>query len=112
LDDVLSRFTTGRHYRLLVYADSLDDILGAIHLRDLIRQWPDGAFTVRALVQPLLPIPQRRRSDDLREDMRRMGRHVAVVVDEYGSTAGIITLADLLRALGGGGEEGGGPAGA
>jgi CBS domain containing-hemolysin-like protein len=105
LDEVLSRFTTGRHYRLLVYADSLDDILGAIHLRDLIRHGPGAPFDLRALVQPVLTIPQSRRADDLLEDMRRMGRHVAVVVDEYGSTAGIITLADLLRALVGEVEE-------
>jgi CBS domain containing-hemolysin-like protein len=105
LDDVLGRFTTGRHYRLLVYADSLDDILGAIHLRDLIRHGPGAPFDLRALVQPVLTIPQSRRADDLLEDMRRMGRHVAVVVDEYGSTAGIITLADLLRALVGEVEE-------
>ena len=105
LDDVLSRFTTGRHYRLLVYADSLDDILGAIHLRDLVRHGPGAPFNLRALVQPVLTIPQSRRADDLLEDMRRMGRHVAVVVDEYGSTAGIITLADLLRALVGEVEE-------
>ena len=99
LDDVLSRFTAGRHYRLRVYADSLDDILGAVHLRDLIRHGRDAPFDLRALVQPVLTIPQSRRADDLLEDMRRLGRHVAVVVDEYGSTAGIITLADLLRAL-------------
>jgi len=105
LDDVLSRFTTGRHYRLLVYADSLDDILGAIHLRDLVRHGRGTPFNLRALVQPVLTIPQSRRADDLLEDMRRMGRHVAVVVDEYGSTAGIITLADLLRALVGEVEE-------
>ena len=105
LDDVLSRFTTGRHYRLLVYADSLDDVLGAIHLRDLIRHARGAPFDLRALIQPVLTIPQSRMADDLLEDMRRLGRHVAVVVDEYGGTAGIITLADLLRALVGEVEE-------
>jgi CBS domain containing-hemolysin-like protein len=105
LDDVLSRFTAGRHNRLLVYAESLDDILGAVHLRDLIRHGRGAPFNLRALVQPVLTIPQSRRADDLLEDMRRLGRHVAVVVDEYGSTAGIITLADLLRALVGEVEE-------
>ena len=105
LDDVLSRFTAGRHNRLLVFAESLDDILGAIHVRDLIRHGRGAPFDLRALVQPVLTIPQSRMADDLLEDMRRLGRHVAVVVDEYGGTAGIITLADLMRALVGEIEE-------
>jgi len=46
LDDVLSRFTAGRHHRLLVYADSLDDILGAVHLRDLIEGESPPAITI------------------------------------------------------------------
>jgi putative hemolysin len=64
----------------------------------LARQQPER-FDLRALIRPVLTVPDGRRADDLLEDMQREGRHLAVVVDEYGGTAGIVTLSDLMRAL-------------
>jgi CBS domain containing-hemolysin-like protein len=101
LDDLLARVATTGHGRLLVYDGSLDNPLGVIRARELLplaRQAP-GSFDIRALLRPVLLVPESRPADDLLEDMRRAGHHLAVVVDEYGGTAGIVTLADLMRAL-------------
>ena len=74
-----------------------------------------GPFDIRPLIRPVLTVPESRGADDLLEDMRKAGRSLAVVVDEYGGTAGIVTLGDLMRALVGRIDEEstvGGPAGA
>jgi len=101
LDGLLTRFANSRRGRLLVYDGSLDNILGVIRSRDLLDLLgqPEPRFDLRALIRPVLTVPGGRRADDLLEDMQRAWRHLAVVVDEYGGTAGIVTLADLMRAL-------------
>ena len=106
LDDVLSRFTAGRHYRLLVYGASLDDILGAIHLRDLIRQGRGAPFALpsaRSAGPHHPPRVERRMTCS-----KTCGGWGATWRWSSMSTAappGIITLADLLRALVGEIEE-------
>jgi len=100
-EELLARVAITQHGRLLVYDGSLDHILGIIRVRDLLplaRQLRER-FDLRALIRPVLTVPESRQADDLLEDMQQAGRHLVVVVDEYGGTAGIVTLADLMRAL-------------
>jgi putative hemolysin len=99
--DLLRTVATSRHDRLLVYDGSLDNIAGIVRVRDLVPLLaePREPFDIRPLVRPLLTVPGSRWADDLLEDMRTSGRTLAVVVDEYGGTAGIVTLGDLMRAL-------------
>lgn len=101
LEELLARVAITQRGRLLVYDGSLDNILGVIRVRDLLplARQPRERFDLRALIRPVLTVPEGRRADDLLEDMQQAGRHLAVVVDEYGGTAGIVTLADLMRAL-------------
>jgi CBS domain containing-hemolysin-like protein len=101
LEELLDVVASGRHTRVLVYEDSIDNILGALPVRDLIgvARRPPERFDLRALLRPVLTVPESRRADDLLEDMRAAGCDLAVVVDEYGGTAGLVTLRDLLRAL-------------
>ena len=100
-EDLLRFLATTRHSRLLVYEGSLDNILGVIRVRDLVPllAQPHGPFHLRPFIHPVFTVPKSRAADDLLEDMRRVGRSLAVVVDEYGGTAGIVTLGDLMRAL-------------
>lgn len=100
-EDLLRSLATSRHSRLLVYDGSLDNILGVMGVRDLVPllAQPHGPFDIRPFIRPVLTVPESRGADDLLEDMRKAGRSLAVVVDEYGGTAGIVTLGDLMRAL-------------
>ncbi|MBI2468717.1 MAG: HlyC/CorC family transporter [Candidatus Rokubacteria bacterium] len=100
-EDLLRSLATSRHSRLLVYDGSLDNILGVMRVRDLVPllAQPHGPFDIRPFIRPVLTVPESRGADDLLEDMRKAGRSLAVVVDEYGGTAGIVTLGDLVRAL-------------
>src|SRR5207253_2142747 len=79
---------------------SHDDVIGFVHLRDLlIRPEPDGAVTVGELAREVKRLPASKRVLPALSEMRNEGRHLAVVVDEYGGTAGIVTLEDLIEEL-------------
>lgn len=113
LEELLARAIATRRGRLLVYDGSLDNVVGIVRARELLGvvREPPARFDVRSLVRPVLAVPEGRGADDLLEDMQRAGCHLAVVVDEYGGTAGIVTLADLMRALVGRVDEEPGAAG-
>ena len=98
---LLERLAASRASRLPVYDGSLDNILGVLRVRDVVSRLaqPGVSLDIRGLIRPVLTVPGSRQADDLLEDMRKTGRHMAVVIDEYGGTAGIVTLADLMRAL-------------
>jgi putative hemolysin len=82
-----------RHSRFPVIDGSHDDVVGFVHLRDLlIRPEPDGALAVGELAREVKRLPASKRVLPALSEMRREGRHLAVVVDEYGGTAGIVTL--------------------
>lgn len=97
-EDVVKR--TG-HSRLPVYRDDIDDIIGFIHAKDLLRVGIDcrDATIPRELVRDMLIVPETRELTDLLADMRRQRRPFALVVDEYGGTAGIATIEDVLEEL-------------
>jgi putative hemolysin len=108
LEDVLRLAENTRHSRLPVYEGTLDTILGILHMRELFkhRHTPSDAFDLKALIRPPLMVPETKDAADLLEDMRANRCHIAVLVDEYGGTAGMVTLRDLLEALVGRIEDG------
>jgi putative hemolysin len=88
-------FVQSGYSRYPVYRGSLDDIVGAAHAFDLLAAAPDQAVRVRSV----LSVPGTRRAADLMLEMQRGGTHLAVVLDEFGGTAGLVTFEDLLRDL-------------
>ena len=106
-DELLDRAAASTHNRLLVYRESLDEVVGVLHVRDLltaIRQ-PREAFKLESLLRPVLMVPETKAADDLLDEMRETRRQLALVIDEYGGTAGIVTLENLVEALVGRIEE-------
>jgi len=88
------------HSRFPVYAESYDDVIGFVHLRDLLNPRNAGKdLLVRDLVRPVERLPISKRVLPALSDMRRNRSHLAIVVDEYGGTAGIVTLEDLVEEL-------------
>jgi putative hemolysin len=89
-----------RHSRFPVIDGTHDDVIGFVHLRDLlVRPRGDAVRTVGELARPLRSLPASKRALAALSEMRREGDHLALVVDEYGGTAGIVTLEDLLEEL-------------
>jgi CBS domain containing-hemolysin-like protein len=89
------------HSRLPVFRDDLDNIVGFVHAKDLLRIPEDQRdhAVPGPLVRGMLVVPESRKLRPLLLDMRRERRHVALVIDEHGGTAGIVTLEDLLEEL-------------
>ncbi len=91
------------HRRLPVHAGSLDEIVGVVRLRDLAAAVADGApGVVGDLAAEVLVAPESKRVADVLGEMQAQGLHLAVVVDEHGGTAGIVTIEDAVEQLVGG----------
>ncbi len=88
------------HSRYPVYRESHDDVVGFVHVRDLLDPQHSGRATpVGEVIRPVLYLPASKRVLAVLSEMRREGHHLAIVVDEYGGTAGIVTLEDLVEEL-------------
>jgi putative hemolysin len=86
------------HSRYPVIGESTDDVIGFVHLRDiLVRPDGDRATTVGELARDIKRLPGTKRVLSALSEMRREGHHLAIVVDEYGGTDGIVTLEDLIE---------------
>ena len=88
--------------RYPVYRESLDDIVGVLHIRDLIEAMHDdgiAAVEIEELVRPAYMVPETKDLGALLTEFRRTNQHLAVVIDEYGSMEGIVTLEDLLEEI-------------
>jgi CBS domain containing-hemolysin-like protein len=86
--------------RYPVYTDSLDEIIGVVHAKDILaalRARPGQ--TVRVIMRPPLFVPGTREVEDVLADMKRLKTHLAIVLDEYGGTAGLVTMEDLLEEI-------------
>jgi CBS domain containing-hemolysin-like protein len=101
LPALLERARSSVHSRWLVYDGSLDNIVGVLHVRRLFGLLgpAPGRFRLPALLQPALVAPASMAADDLLEQLRASRQRLAVLLDEFGGTAGIITLEDLVGAL-------------
>lgn len=102
LDEALAKFLETGHSRLPVYEKEIDDIKGLLYAKDLLTLWHnDGGSqaTIRALMRPAYFVPETKRADVLFKEMQERKVHLAVVVDEYGGTAGIVTIEDLLEEI-------------
>ena len=100
IDDAVAMALRAGHRRLIVYEDDLDQITGVVKLRDLVRAsgtTPRGSVT--ALTRPALIVSEWKRVVELLRDMQAQGTHLAVVVDEFGGTAGIVTIEDIAEEL-------------
>jgi len=89
------------HSRIPVYEGSVDAIIGIVHAKDLLPALARGEVVVdlRAVMRLPLIVPENRRVDDLLDEFRRSSVQLAVIQDEYGGTAGLVTVEDLLEEL-------------
>lgn len=89
------------HSRIPVYEESLDHIVGLVYAKDLIGVWHRGEHEVnlRSLLRPALFIPESKHVPDLLRELQNSKVHMAVVIDEYGGTAGLVTLEDIVEEI-------------
>ena len=101
LEDVVKTIISRGHSRLPVYDDTIDRILGIVHSRDVLESLASSrsAANLRNLVRPAYLIPETKRVDDLLEEFQERRTQIAVVVDEYGGTEGLVTMEDVLEEI-------------
>ena len=101
LEVVAETMVSRGHSRLPVYEETIDKILGIIHARDVMAAlaWPKPKNSLRNLVRPAFLIPETKRVDDLLEELQERHTQIAIVVDEYGGTEGLVTMEDLLEEI-------------
>jgi putative hemolysin len=101
LEEMHARFVETRFSKMPVYGSSLDDIVGVVHAQDLL-QVADADLPkrkVKELLRPVLFVPETKVGSDLLKEMRQKAQSMAVVIDEYGSVAGIATIEDLVEEI-------------
>ncbi|MCS6877346.1 MAG: hemolysin family protein [Geminicoccaceae bacterium] len=100
LEQVVATMRAARHSRLLVYRGTLDDVVGVVHLKDLLDYWGNGGdFALERIVRPVPVVPPSMRALELVLELRKSRQRMAVVVDEFGGTDGLVTLEDVASEL-------------
>jgi CBS domain containing-hemolysin-like protein len=89
------------HSRIPIYEGSLDHIKGLLYAKDLLTVWHGGAeeLDFAAILRPALFVPESKRVSDLLRELQSAKVHMAVVVDEYGGTAGLVTIEDIVEEI-------------
>lgn len=95
VEDLKKKFLDTKHSRLIVYDDSIDRVIGYVHHFDLLKH----PVSIRQYIRPLEVIPVSMNAQDLMVQLVKERKNIAWVVDEYGGTAGIITLEDLMEEI-------------
>ncbi len=100
IDVLADRFVESGHSRIPLYQDSIDNIVGVLHIRDVLRasRMPDPP-PVRDMIKPPLFIPETKPLGELLKELQARFQQVAIVVDEYGGTAGLVTVEDLIEEI-------------
>jgi putative hemolysin len=104
IDEVLEMIIAAGHSRLPVFEESLDNIVGILYAKDLLPYLKGGArgnggIDIRTLVRSAVYVPESKAVDELLHDMQTAKRHIAIVVDEYGGTAGLVTMEDVVEEI-------------
>jgi putative hemolysin len=103
LEEVLDMIVRAGHSRLPVFEENLDNIIGILYAKDLLpylrEEQRNGPIDVRQIIRPPVYVPESKRVDELLHEMQTAKRHIAIVVDEYGGTAGLITMEDVVEEI-------------
>ncbi len=103
LDDVTSFINQEKYSRIPVYEDNIDNIVGVMHSKYLIQYLSEDGnkekFNLKDIIRQPYFVPASKRTDELFKELQQNKTHLAVIIDEYGGTAGIVTLEDLIEEI-------------
>ena len=97
--DVVEEITENGYSRIPVYEDNVDNITGILYIKDLLPHLQKKDFNWQALVREPYFVPENKKLDDLLADFQEQKNHLAIVVDEYGGTSGLISLEDIIEEI-------------
>ena len=96
---VLKKIVESRHSRIPVYNENIDNIVGVLYAKDLIPFIQKKSFQWNTIIREAFFVPENKKLDDLLKEFQEMKNHLAIVVDEYGGTSGLITLEDIIEEI-------------
>jgi len=101
LEQAVDAFLHTGHSRAPVFEETVDNTLGLLYAKDLLRVWREGNQTssLRDLLRPAYFVPEAKRVDELLTEMQSRSIHMAIVVDEYGGVAGLVTMEDIVEEI-------------
>ncbi len=104
IDEAIETCIQSGHARIPVYEGSLDNVQGVVHIRDLVRdlnygEAEDDELELADLIQPTLHVPESKNVDELLSEMRENRMHMAIVIDEFGTTEGLVTMEDMIEEI-------------
>ena len=101
LEDVRDAMIDSKYSRLPVYRDEIDNIEGVLYVRDLLKHWATGEMDYKAIdiARPTYFVPETKPIDELLAEMRKAKTPMAIVIDEYGGLAGLVTIEDLIEEI-------------
>jgi len=98
-EEVLSKILTNGYSRNPVYSENIDNIIGVLYAKDLLAHLNKKTFDWQTLLREPFFVPENKKLDDLLADFRAKKNHLAIVVDEYGGTSGVVTLEDVIEEI-------------
>ena len=99
IEDTIAEVIKAAHSRFPVYEDNRDNVIGILLAKDLLRHSQEEDFQLRDWLRPAVFIPESKRLSVLLRDFREHRNHIAIVVDEYGGVAGLVTIEDVLEQI-------------
>ena len=88
-----------RHSRIPVYDETIDEIRGVLYVKDIIKNMNKKSFKIKSIMKEAYFVSQNKLINELFKELQRNKKHIAIIVDEYGGTAGIITMEDILEEI-------------
>ena len=98
-EEIIKSITTTNHSRIPVFDENLDKIIGVLHIKDLLPFLDKKEFQWKKLLRKPLFIPENKKLDDLMLEFQEKKVHLAIVVDEYGGTSGLVSLEDVIEEI-------------
>lgn len=101
IDELIATIITCGHSRIPVYEGTVDNVTGILYAKDLLKYWGEGAPEIdisKVARQPFF-VPETKNLEELLQEFKRRRIHIAIVIDEYGGTSGLVTIEDLLEQI-------------
>ena len=99
LAEIIKTIIDSGHSRIPIYQDNIDNIVGTLHAKDLLPFWGTNEIQIREIMRTPYFTPETKKISEVLKDLRDNKSHMAIVIDEYGGTAGILTLEDIIEEI-------------
>lgn len=97
--EIIQLIMQSGHSRIPIYQDNIDNVIGTLHAKDLLEYWGREDFSISGIARAPYFIPETKKISEVLKDLRDNKSHMAIVIDEYGGTAGILTLEDIIEEI-------------